>query len=152
MPESTQESTDFGLDLGAVALIVGFGLLVTPTVIFVGVWLLTHRFDFAAMTPFEMVAAALSLLVGILVVRATVRELAGGLGVRIDEQGLSRGATTIRWDEVDALEAPQFGWLDVVAGERRLRLRTYLFRRRRQLLSFIAARTGKTAPELGNGL
>ncbi|NVB43158.1 hypothetical protein G6O69_35370 [Pseudenhygromyxa sp. WMMC2535] len=145
-------TSEFRVDPVGVTLIVGFGLLITPGVVFVSVYLLSHHFDFAQASVGELIAAGLSALVGVVVVRATARELAGGVGVVIDEQGVRKGGKTIPWSEVESLEAPQFGLLDIVAGQATLRLRTYLYRDRRSLLRFIAERTGKTAPELGNSL
>lgn len=133
-------------------MIAVFALLVAPSTVFGTVWMLTSGFDFAQTSTFELVAAVAVLPIGLLMTWIGIRELAGGVGVTIDDEGVKKGGTQIRWDEVEELAAPEFGLLDLKAGSKQLRLRTYLFRNRVELLEFVAEKTGRPAPEMGRSL
>jgi len=140
------------LDPVGLVLIGGLGLVVTPGLIFGTVFYLTRGLHFVGATNFELVAAALSVIVGLLGLKICVRELSGALRLHLDERGLRCGGVTMAWTEVTRLEAPEFGVLVVHAGDRQIRIRTYLFRDRRGLLELVAERTGMSAPEMSVSL
>ena len=141
----------FSLDLTGVTMIGLLAFVVAPVTIGASLWVLTDGFDLASARAFELVVSAVTVLLGLWIIRAAVRELKGGLGVRIDDQGVSQRGLSIRWDEVDELRAPNFGLLEIHAGDKQLTLRTYLFSERRKLLEYVAEQTGKTVPEMGTG-
>jgi hypothetical protein len=84
------------------------------------------------------------------VIRASARELAGALRVRIDERGVTIGNVELAWGEIETLTAPKFGLLELAGNGKRVLLRTYLYDDRPKLLAFIARQTGKPVPELTN--
>jgi hypothetical protein len=141
---------EFEIDRTGVALIVLFGVVVVPATVLASVWVLTDGLDLAAAGVFELIVAGLSCLLALFIIRATVVELRGSVGVRIDELGIAKGSFELAWDEVETLEAPAFGLLEIGGKGQRLRLRTYLFRNRIELLEYIARRTGKQVPEMGH--
>lgn len=146
---STNEPS-FAIDRTGVALIFTFALVLTPTMMLAAVWLVTDGFALERASVASLVAAGLSVLLALYMIRVTARELAGAIGVRIDELGISKGRFELRWDEVETLEAPSFGLLEITGKGQRLCLRTYLYDDRTNLLEFIARRTGKQVPELGH--
>jgi hypothetical protein len=140
----------FAIDRTGVALIVSIALVITPATMLATAWMLSEGVDFAAASTFDLVGAALCCLLALYVIRATVRELAGALRVRIDERGVARGSVELAWSEVETLAAPKFGLLELAGNGKRLLLRTYLYDDRTKLLEFIARQTGKPVPELTN--
>ncbi|PRQ03352.1 hypothetical protein ENSA5_16600 [Enhygromyxa salina] len=148
-PEAAPEAApEFVVDRVAVALIIALAVVVAPTAILASAWVVTDGFDLAASSWFALVVAALSCGLTLIVLRAALVELRGGLGVRIDARGISKGKVEISWAEVESLEAPSFGLLDIRGGGKQLRVRTYLFTERKQLLEHIARSTGKQVPEM----
>lgn len=140
----------FAIDRTGVALIVLVALVVTPASMFASVWVVTDGLDFAAASTFDLVTAALACLLALFVIRATVRELAGALRVRLDERGVGLGNVELTWGEIETLSAPKFGLLELAGNGKRVLLRTYLYTDRSKLLEFIARQTGKPVPELTN--
>lgn len=140
----------FAIDRTGVALIVLIALVVTPTTMLATAWVLSKGLDFAAASTFDLVIAALCCLLALFVIRATARELAGALRVRIDERGVATGNVELAWAEIESLAAPKFGLLELAGNGKRVLLRTYLYEDRPKLLEFIARQTDKRVPELTN--
>jgi len=138
----------FALDRTGVALIAGLVLIVGPTTILATAYVLTHGFDFASATIFELIVAVVASLLALVMIRAGGRELRGGLGVRVDEHGVHRGGLSIAWSEIEALAVPEFGVLDIVGAGKQLRLRTYLFCEPKRLTETVARRSGQPIPSL----
>jgi hypothetical protein len=113
-------------------------------------WVLSDGLDLAGATAFDLVVAALCCLLALYVIRATVRELAGALRMRIDDRGVAMGNVELAWGEIETLVAPKFGLLELAGNGKRVLLRTYLYDDRLELLEFIARQTGQPVPELTN--
>lgn len=145
---------DLGVDPVGVAFVAVFALLVAPGAVFGSVYLLTDGFALGSLSAFELVAAGLSTPIGVLMMWVGVRELLGAVRVRFEDGQVVCGATAIPWSAITELEAPEFGVLDIIGGSKgeRIRLRTYLFRNRRQLLEYIAEKSGIPAPEMSVSL
>lgn len=150
MDTPDEDTREFAVDRSAVVMIIALAVVVAPTAFLSTAWVLTDGLDFASASWFELVVAALSCGLALFVIRAALSELRGGLGVRIDERGIAKGGVEIGWAEVETLEAPSFGLLDISGGGKQLRLRTYLFSERKQLLTYIARHTGKQVPEMAH--
>jgi hypothetical protein len=146
----TGSGEGFAIDRTGVALIVSIALVVTPATMFATAWVLSDGLDFAGASRFDLVGAALCCLLALFVIRASARELAGALRVRIDGRGVAMGNVELTWSEVETLAAPKFGLLELAGNGKRLLLRTYLYTDRAKLLEFIAHQTGKRVPELTN--
>lgn len=140
----------FTIDRTGVALIVLIALVLTPAAILASAWAVTDGLDFAAASTFDLVTAALACLLALYVIRATTRELAGALRLRLDERGVAMGNVELAWAEIETLTAPKFGLLELAGNGKRVLLRTYLYVDRSKLLEFIAQQTGKRVPELTN--
>lgn len=147
---SDEDERGFAIERTGVMLIIALAVIVAPATMLASVWVLTHGFAFAQASRFELIMAGLSCLLALYVIYIAVRELAGGLGVTIDETGISKGTLRLAWTDVEQLEAPAFGLLDISGAGKTLRLRTYLYDDRIKLLEYIARHTGKRAPELGH--
>lgn len=146
---------NLSVDRVGVALLVALAVVVTPGILLAAIWQLTDGFTLAQTSSFELGLAALSGLLVLFIIRLTLRELGGALGVEIDEHGIRKGKSRkhgfeLRWDEVETLDAPAFGLLDIGGKGQTLRLRTYLYDDRLALLETIARRTGKQVPEMGH--
>ncbi len=143
MSQPNEQREAFAIDKTAVALIVALVIVIGPATIFASIWVLTHGFHVAATTPFEWVVTVLVSLLALVMIRAGVVELRGGLGVRIDEQGVHQRGRSIAWADVEGVEIPTYGLLELVAGDESLRLRTYLLRDPKKLLDVIGEKTGR---------
>ncbi|MFV8748949.1 hypothetical protein ACNOYE_00200 [Nannocystaceae bacterium ST9] len=131
------------LDRRALFAVVALGLGLAPAAILAAVWELTVGLRFVGMTTFDWIAAALSLLVALVIVRLVVRELSGAIGLRFDDEGVERLGLRLRWDAVREVGSPNFGTLELRDGEGRgLRISTYLFRDRAGLLEWVGSRVG----------
>lgn len=148
MSDEPEATPSCELDRAGVAMIIVIALVISPVTMLAAAWILTAGFDLASASPFDLVWVGITAFLVALVIRVGVRELRGGLGVRIDERGVARGSIELAWSEIDELEAPSFGLLELRGAGKSLCLRTYLYRNRRQLLEFISARTGKPVPEM----
>jgi hypothetical protein len=131
-------------------MIISIALVITPATMLATAWMLSEGLDFAAASIFDLVGAALCCLLALFVIRATARELAGALRVRIDERGVAMRNVELVWGEIETLTAPKFGLLELAGNGKRVLLRTYLYDDRTKLLEFIARHTGKHVPELTN--
>jgi hypothetical protein len=140
----------FAIDRTGVALIISIALVVTPAAMLTTAWVLSDGLDLAGATAFDLVVAALCCLLALYVIRATVRELAGALRMRIDDRGVAMGNVELAWGEIETLVAPKFGLLELAGNGKRVLLRTYLYDDRLELLEFIARQTGQPVPELTN--
>jgi hypothetical protein len=138
------------IDRTGVALIITIALVITPATMFATAWVLSDGLDFAGASMLDLVGAALCCLLALFVIRATARELAGALLVRIDERGVAMGNVVLQWAEIETLAAPKFGLLELAGNGKRVLLRTYLYTDRTKLLELIARQTGKPVPELTN--
>lgn len=139
---------NLSLDRAGVAMIVILGLLVAPVTFLAAIGILSHGLDFAACTVMEWVWIGVTTLLTAVVLYTSVRELRGGLGVRMDDEGVRCGTSTLRWSEIEQLDAPAFGLLELRGAGKTLRLRTYLYRERRAVLEFVSRQTGKPVPEI----
>ena len=144
----TEDQPDSSLDRGGVGMIAGLGFGLTPLMMLATIYKLSGGFDLAATSVADWVFIGLSIGLGALVGRLTLRELRWSVGVAFDDQGIRCGKQAIAWDEVERLEAPRFGILVIAGSGRELPLRTYLFRNRKALLEHIARRTGRSVPEM----
>lgn len=147
---STAAGEPLAIDRTGVALIVIIALVITPATMLAAAWMLSDGLDVAAASTFGLVGAALCCLLALFVIRATARELAGALRVRLDDRGVALGNVALAWSEVETLAAPKFGLLELAGNGKRVLLRTYLFTDRLAVLEFIARQTGKRVPELTN--
>ena len=139
---------NLALDRSALAMIVILALIVAPVTLIATIWVLSHGLNFAASSALELVFTGISaLLVGV-VLLASIRELRGAVGVRVDADGVGRGGVSLAWSEIEELEAPAFGLLELRGAGKTLRLRTYLYRDRRAVLEFVSRQTGKPVPEM----
>ena len=132
------------VDPVGVLMIAGLALVAGPGAIVASIAILTHGFDPAAMSTFEWVATAIVGLVAVVMFRAGVQELRGGTGIRVDEVGVHQRGSSLAWPEIERVEAPGFGQLELHGAGKTLRLRTYLLRDARSLLDAIAERRGET--------
>jgi hypothetical protein len=135
---------EFRVDAVGVGLIAALTLFVGPATIVASAWVLTAGLDFAAATRFELIVTVMVCLLALLMIRVGVRELRGAFGIRIDASGVESRGLSIPWSEVDALDSPTFGVLDVIAKDKRVRVQTYLYREPKRLIDTIAERTGKS--------
>ncbi len=131
------------LDRKAIFAVVLVGLVLGPALILAAVWRASHGLDFAGMTTFEWIACGLSLLLLVVIVRGVGRELAGAIGLRLDDAGVQRLGIRLSWDSITEIGSPQFGYLDLSdASGRRVRISTYLFDDRQGLLELVSSKVG----------
>jgi hypothetical protein len=135
---------EFKVDRKAVATIL---------VVCVGAWLpliLACLWKIGVLEPMQMswgmiIMALVSVYVGVLFPWIAIKQIRGALGMRISEEGITRGGVRIPWAEVTALEEPAFGTLVVKAPDRQITLQTYLFTEREALRNFVS----EQVPALG---
>lgn len=94
------DQPEHSLDVTAVAMIVALVLVIGPAAIVASVLVLTHGFDLAATTTFEGIATVIVSLLALTMIRAGVRELRGGLGVRVDARGVHRRKLSFAWEQL----------------------------------------------------
>jgi hypothetical protein len=139
---SQTEDPPFSLDVTGLWLIIAMVFMIGPATLLASVWVLTHGLDFAATTTFELIVTVLVGLLTLVLLRAGVGELRGALGIRIDDAGVHRRGQTIAWADVERIEEPTYGSLEIVGAGKSVVLRTYLFREPKRLIDHIVTKTG----------
>ncbi len=142
-PLAVSDTLPLDVDRRSVIIIAIVGLLLAPGLMLGAVWILTHGLTPALTSSGEWITVALVVLLALVVVRGTARELGGALRVRFDEQGVRLGGTQLRWDAVSEIDSPEFGYLVLRdANGRTIKITSYLVRDRAALLKYVGDKVG----------
>lgn len=137
----------FELERTGVAMIAAFGFLLMPLTLLWTMWRLTHGFEPQLSTPVELAFTVLSVLLMMLTLYLTARELRGAVGMRIDASGIACGRNELRWEQVESLGTPRFGQLELRGGQVEITVHHYLFAESKRVLDYIGERSGASVSE-----